>query len=54
MDKKLGQFGIHKKKVTSTMQKHKNFTYRGYFKKCVLLAVNNQQIITVTKVGRGH
>jgi hypothetical protein len=36
------------------MQKYyKDFTYRGYFNKCVVLAVNNLQIITVTKVGRG-
>jgi hypothetical protein len=58
---KLGQYGIcHKKKkhkiyVTSTMEKYyKNITHRGYFKKCVVLAVNNLKIITVTKVGRGH
>jgi len=57
----MDQYGIHhppppqKKKVTSTMQKYyKNFTHTGYFKKCVVLTVNNLQIITVTKVGRGH
>ena len=33
---------------------YKNFTYKGYFKKCVVLAENNLQIITVTKVVSGH
>jgi hypothetical protein len=45
----------HKIYVTSTMHKYyKNFTYRGYFKTYVALAVNNLQIIAVTKVGSGH
>lgn len=58
MDQKLGQYSMSPRKkiyVTSAMQKYyKNFTYRGHFRKCVVLAVNSLQIITVTKVGRGH